>query len=72
MVGEGCGVRVISMSIERLSIVEDEGDENIFHMEEAEEGQANLDLCYVGYFLMDHLIRTNIMKERMEIIWRPG
>ncbi|KAH1193839.1 hypothetical protein GmHk_19G054785 [Glycine max] len=58
------------MSIERLSIVEDEGDENIFHMEEAEEGQANLDLCYVGYFLMDHLIRKDgdYLEARMRYI----
>lgn len=56
--------------LERLSLIEEEEEGFVFHVDESKEGSI-VDLCLVGRFLTYRSIRSNIMKDQMADIWRP-
>ncbi|KAI4351428.1 hypothetical protein L6164_005797 [Bauhinia variegata] len=58
--------------LQGLSWVEKEDDGLVFDVDHNLETNANLELCLVGLFLTDKVLRIPIMKERMANVWRPG
>lgn len=59
-------------SFERMSLVEEDDDVTVLHVDN-NGGQIMEDgLCLVGRFLSDKPIRSHIMKERLAGVWRPG
>ncbi|KAK7399435.1 hypothetical protein VNO78_10617 [Psophocarpus tetragonolobus] len=60
------------INMERLTIIEEEEDGLVFHIEEEKEKTINFNLCMVGRFLNDRTIRFQPMKERMMFVRCPG
>lgn len=55
-----------------LSLVEEEEDGLVFDVEQSEGNNKELELCLVGRFIIEKVLRVSIMKERMANIWRLG
>uniref|UniRef100_A0A0R0KHH7 Uncharacterized protein n=1 Tax=Glycine max TaxID=3847 RepID=A0A0R0KHH7_SOYBN len=55
-----------------LSLVEKEEDGLAYDVEKDPDVSSNVELCLMGHFLADKVIRVGPMKERIINIWWPG
>lgn len=55
-----------------LSLVEEEEDGLAYDVEKDPDVSSNVELCLMGHFLADKVIRVGPMKERIIDIWWPG
>lgn len=59
-------------SFQNMSLVDEEEEGLVFHMQDDSDDVINLELALVGRFLTERVICSNVMKETMMNIWCSG
>ncbi|RZC20137.1 hypothetical protein D0Y65_006821 [Glycine soja] len=63
---------MMEINMKDLSLVEKEEDGLAYDVEKDPDVSSNVELCLMGHFLADKVIRVSPMKERIIDIWWPG